>query len=294
MSSQRWLLRFIAVGIAWGSSFLFIKWGLESLSSVGVAFGRQFIGAVTLLAMVAFTRAPLPHAWSELRHIAVVAFLLNAFPAYLFAYAEQHVSSVMAGMLNATTPLMTVLVISFAFREQRINRNQVLGVFVGFLGIALVTGVFEGMAGSEWQGIITLLLATLCYGISYPYSQRHLAGMGYRPLAISAVQVSMAALMLLPFTVLNGTFVASLNVRSIAGMVALGAFGTGFAYVWNFQIVQLAGSAVASTVTYLTPLVATVLGIVLLSERVGFSQVVGGAMVLFSAALVQKRIRLFR
>ena len=294
MSSQRWLFRFLLVGLAWGSSFLLIKWGLESLSSVGVAFGRQLVGAVTLLAMAAVSRTRLPIGRAHWRHIAVVAFLLNAFPSFLFAYAEQHVTSVMAGMLNATTPLMTVLVISLAFREQRIDRNQLLGIGVGFVGIGLVTGVLGGVGTSAWQGIGMLLLATFCYGLAYPYAQRHLAGLGYTPTAISAVQVSFAALMLLPFAIIDGTFIAPLTTTSIGGMLVLGAFGTGFAYVWNFQVVQLAGSTVASTVTYLTPLVATALGIALLGESVHLSQIVGGLLVLASAALVQRRIRVLR
>lgn len=292
MTSQRWIFRFIAVGIAWGSSFLLIKWGLQSLSAMGVAFGRQFIGALTLVALATASRMPIPRRWRELRHIIVVAFLLNAFPAYLFAFAEQHVSSVMAGMLNATTPLMTVLVIRFAFREQRITRNQLLGIVIGFVGIALVTGILEGMQDSAWWGMLTLLTATLCYGIAYPYSQRHLAGMGYSPMAVMAAQVSAAAAMLAPFAVIDGSVIAQFTIASITGMLLLGAFGTGLAYVWNFQIVQIVGSAVASTVTYLTPLVATVLGVILLGEQVGIPQLIGGALVLFSAALVQQRIRL--
>lgn len=292
MASQRWLVRFVAVGIAWGSSFLLIKWGLESLSAMGVAFGRQLIGAVTLLAIAVASRLPLPRRWSELRHVAIVAFLLNACPAYLFAFAEQHVSSVMAGMLNATTPLMTVLVIRFAFREQRITRNQLLGIVIGFIGIALVTGILEDMQDSAWWGVLTLLTATLCYGIAYPYSQRHLVGMGYAPMSVMAAQVTAAAVMLAPFALIDGSIVAPFSLASVIGMVLLGAFGTGLAYVWNFQIVQIAGSAVASTVTYLTPLVATTLGVLLLGERVGLPQLIGGALVLFSAALVQQRIRL--
>jgi drug/metabolite transporter (DMT)-like permease len=292
MSSQRWLVRFVAVGVSWGSSFLLIKWGLESLTPVGVAFGRQFIGALTLLGIAAVTRMPLPRRREQLRHVAVVAFLLNAFPSFLFAQAEQHVSSVMAGMLNATTPLMAVLVIAFAFREQRITRDQLIGVVVGFVGIVLVTGVLDGAGTNNWHGIAMLLLATVCYGISYPYAQRHLTGMGFTPISISAAQVSAAAVMLLPFAILDGSVLAPPTVHAVVGMLTLGAVGTGLAYVWNFQIVQIAGSAVASTVTYLTPLVATALGIGLLGERVGFPQFVGGILVLVSAALVQQRLRL--
>jgi len=233
MSSQRWLVRFVAVGVSWGSSFLLIKWGLESLTPVGVAFGRQFIGALTLLGIAAVTRMPLPRRWQQLRHVAVVAFLLNAFPSFLFAQAEQHVSSVMAGMLNATTPLMAVLVIAFAFREQRITRDQLIGVVVGFVGIVLVTGVLDGAGTNNWHGIAMLLLATVCYGISYPYAQRHLTGMGFTPISISAAQVSAAAVMLLPFAILDGSVLAPPTVHAVVGMLTLGAVGTGLAYVWN-------------------------------------------------------------
>jgi drug/metabolite transporter (DMT)-like permease len=133
---------FIALGITWGGSFLFIKWALLSLNSVGVAFFRGLIGGATLLLYCLATKTKLPNKLREWGHIAVVALLLNALPGYLFALGETHVSSLMAGLLNATTPLMTVLVISLGFREQRIDANQGIGVALGFFGIVLVTGAF--------------------------------------------------------------------------------------------------------------------------------------------------------
>ena len=147
--SQSWLPGFIALGIIWGSSFLFIKWGLETLTALGVAFWRCAIGAITLLIVSLFTRSPLPKNPIHWIHISIVAFLLNAFPAYLFGFGETHVTSVMAGMLNATTPLMTVLVISFAFPDQRINRNQAIGLIIGIAGIVLVTGAFGNLSHND-------------------------------------------------------------------------------------------------------------------------------------------------
>ncbi len=161
--SKSWLPGFIALGIIWGSSFLFIKWGLLSLTSLGVAFLRCSIGGLTLLLFALLTKSKLPNKVIEWFHIAVVALFLNALPGFLFAYGETHVSSVMAGLLNATTPLMTVLVISLAFREQRVNINQGIGVAIGFAGIVLVTGVLTGLSANDWHGILALLGATLCY-----------------------------------------------------------------------------------------------------------------------------------
>ena len=129
--TQKWLPGFIALGIVWGSSFLFIKWGIQSFTSIGVAFMRGLIGGSTLAVYALVTKTKLPNKVSDCFHLAVMALLLNAIPGYLFAFGEQRVSSVMAGLLNATTPLMTGLVISFAFREQKLNRDQILGILLG-------------------------------------------------------------------------------------------------------------------------------------------------------------------
>ena len=290
--STRWLPGFIALGITWGASFLFIKWGLLSLTSIGVAFMRGAIGGATLLIYCMVTRTKLPNKLREWGHIAVVALFLNAAPGYLFAVGETHVSSVMAGLLNATTPLMTVLVISVGFREQRINANQGIGVVIGFFGIILVTGALTGLSANSWHGVIELLCATFCYGISMPYSRRYVSGLNYSSRSLAATQVTCSALLLAPFALPHGITHAPWNEKSIWGMLILGAVGTGFAYIWNFSNVRLAGSVIASTVTYITPVVATILGIWLLKESFKITQVFGGLCVLLSAALVQKRIKL--
>jgi drug/metabolite transporter (DMT)-like permease len=292
--SPTWLPGFILLGIVWGASFLFIKWGLSTLSPVGVAFGRCFIGAFTLLIYLTITKTNLPRKLIHWFHIAVVAFFLNALPSFLFAIGETHVSSVMAGLLNATTPLMTVLVISFGYREQKVDKNQMLGVFIGFLGIALVTGAFAGLHGSDIKGFAALLGATLCYGISMPYSKKHVSELPYSASVLATTQVTCAAIMLLPFTIFANPITQSWNTKSILGMIILGAIGTGFAYIWNFRNIRLAGSAIASTVTYITPVVATILGILFLNEKARLMQLFGALLVLLSAALVQKRIAIFK
>ncbi|MBC7462680.1 MAG: DMT family transporter [Actinobacteria bacterium] len=293
-NAKSWLPGFIALGITWGSSFLFIKWGLLSLTPLGVAFFRGFIGGLTLVIYCLATRTSLPKRLSAWGHLAVVALLLNFLPGYLFAVGETHVSSVMAGLLNATTPLMTVLVISFGFREQKVNGNQLLGVAVGFAGIVLVTGVFSGYQGSDWKGYVALLVATFSYGIAFPYSKRFVSKMSYSASSLAAAQVSCSALLLLPFTLLSHPLHSTWTLKSALGMLALGSVGTGFAYIWNFRNVRLAGSAIASTVTYITPVVATILGVLFLKEPFKISQILGGVLVLISAALVQQRLKLIR
>ncbi len=292
--STQWLPGFIALGITWGASFLFIKWSLDSLTPLGVAFMRGAIGGTTLLLYCLVTQTRLPKKLVEWAHIAVVALLLNAVPGYLFAVGETHVSSVMAGLLNATTPLMTVLVITVGFREQRIDLNQGIGVLIGFFGIVLVTGALSGLSASSWRGVAELLGATLCYGIAFPYSRRYVNILNYPPRSLAAAQVFCSAILLAPFAIAQGVTHSPWSGKSIWGILILGALGTGFAYIWNFRNVRLAGSLIASTVTYVTPVVATILGIWLLKESFKITQVIGGICVVASGALVQKRIKLLR
>lgn len=294
IESKSWLPGFIALGITWGSSFLLIKWGLLSLTPLGVAFFRGLFGGLTLLVYCKLTKNGLPKRLMEWFHLAIVALLLNSVPGYLFAYGETYVSSVMAGLLNATTPLMTVMVISFAFREQKVNRNQTLGVAIGFIGIALVTGALTDSSNNNWRGYLALLGATLCYGFAFPYSRRFVSNLPYSSSSLAAAQVSCSAILLLPFVTFSHPIHSSWNLKSLGGMLLLGSIGTGFAYVWNFRNVRLAGSTIASTVTYITPVVATILGILFLNEPLQISQMLGGALVLFSAALVQKRIAILK
>ncbi len=291
-SKSLWLLGFIALGITWGASFLLIKWGLLTLTPIGVAFLRCLIGGAALLIFALVTRTKLPNKPMHWFHLAVVALLLNAGPGYLFAVSETHLSSVMAGLLNATTPLMTVIVIAFGFREQKINRDQMVGVFVGFLGIAILTGALTGLHGNDGMAIAGLLLATFLYGISAPYSKRFITPLHYSSTALATGQVISAAVLLAPCALLAGVTHAPWQSKSLWGMFALGAVGTGFAYIWHFRNVRLAGSAIASSVTYITPVVATLLGIWLLHEPPTISQLIGGGLVLLSASMIQKKISL--
>ncbi|MEJ6506937.1 MAG: DMT family transporter [Microbacteriaceae bacterium] len=285
-----WLPSFLALGVVWGASFLFIEWALESLTPIGVAFMRGALGAVSLLIMVAVKKVALPSRLIEWMHLGVVATLLNAVPGFLFALGQEHVTSVMAGILNATTPLMTLLVIVLLFREEKTTTNQIVGLLLGFLGVALVSGIGSGLGENDLFGVIALLSATLCYGFSFPYARRFILTLPYDNTALAAGQVLSSAVILLPFALIFGIQSAPWNAESVTGIVLLGLLGTGYAYVWNYRNMKLAGSAIASSVTYITPVVAAVLGVTILGETLRWDQIVGGVIVMVAAAMVQQRL----
>jgi len=293
-SKNSWVPVYLILGVVWGCSFVFIKSGLEFLSPVGVAFFRCALGAITLYSYARYKRISLPRNRMALIHIWVVSLLLNVIPGIFYALAETVVTSVLAAIMNAVTPLMTVLAILLINREEKPALHQLLGLILGFLGVLIVLGAWAGLGDNPLWAIMVLLIAVACYGVTFPYTRRFVMPLQIKSEAIVATQLICAASTLLPIYLLSGISITELPAVSVISMVALGVFGSGFAYLWNFKIMQLAGSAIASSVTYLTPLVAVIVGVIFLSEKVTWNEPVGALVVLFGAAIAQERISLKR
>ena len=289
-----WLPAYIALGLVWGCSFLFIKQGLTFLTPFGVAFGRCALGALTLTIYLKVRKLNLPTDPKVWFKLWIVSLLLNSIPGVLFAQAQTEVTSILAGIINATTPLMTLLVMLLVFREEKIDSNQIFGLVIGALGIATVFGVWNGFGSNPVWAIFMLLAAVLCYGISFPYSKRYVIPLQMPTEVLAATQLLMATLTLIPFYLVDGIAEDSYGVIPLLSMLALGIFGSGFAYIWNFHVIKEAGSAIASTVTYITPLVAVVMGLLFLNEPLTWNEPMGGLIVLLGAAISQNRLVLFR
>jgi drug/metabolite transporter (DMT)-like permease len=140
--------------------------------------------------------------------------------------------------------------------------------------------------------ILILLAAVTCYGFSFPYSRRFILPAQLKPEVMAATQVTLGAITLLPLFLINGIAKNEYRLGPVLAMVALGVFGSGFAYIWNFIIMRDAGSAIASSVTYVTPLVAVLVGFIFLSEIPHWYEPAGAAIVLLGAAIAQGRIPL--
>lgn len=264
------------------------------MTPVGVAFGRTFLGALALVTISLTKKIALPKDRKIWAHLWVVSMMLNVVPGVLFGVAETKVTSILAGIINAVTPLMTLLVMMTLFREEEPKRYQVVGLLIGFAGVLTVLGVWHGLGSNPILAILALLAAVTCYGFSFPYSRKYVLPYKLRPEAMATTQVSLAAITLLPFFIVNGIARDQYRVGPLAAMLALGVLGTGYAYIWNFQILAAAGSAIASSVTYVTPVVAVIVGVLFLSEPVTWNEPVGGAIVLLGAAISQGRIKLNR
>jgi drug/metabolite transporter (DMT)-like permease len=280
---------FGALAGIWGSSFLFIKVAVVEVHPAYVALGRMGCGAATLLVILVVMRHRLPRGPRLWGHLSVAALAMNTVPFTLFAYGEQYVSSILAGMLNATTPLFTLVVAAMMLPQERATRRAVLGLLLGFGGVLLLLGVWQGFGGPTLLGSLACLVAAACYGVGGPYTRRFLVGGGESVYALSAAQLLAGTAQLAVVAPQLAGAPRPPSATAGAALLALGVLGTGVAYLLFYRVVQRATATTMSTVTYLLPVVATVAGVLVLDERLAWYQLAGALVVLGGVALVQSR-----
>lgn len=287
---RAWLPGFLALAAIWGSSFLFIKIGVAELHPVQLTLYRVGTGALTLLVVLAMLRDRLPREPRVWAHLTVVAAFGVAVPFTLFGYGEQRVESMLAGIWNATTPLIVLPLAVLVFRTERLNARRAIGLGLGFLGVLVVLGVWEGVGGAHFVGQLMCFGAAACYGIAIPYQKRFVAGSAHSGLSLSAAQLLLAAgqlAIVTPFVAGAPPLPTELSAKVVASVLTLGALGTGLAFVINMRNIRVAGASTASTVTYLIPIFAVLIGAVVLDERLNWHQPVGALIVLLGVAVAQ-------
>jgi len=288
-------VQFVLTGIVWGSSFLFIAIALTGMTPTQVATGRLVFGALALAAVVAIRRERLPRRLRTWGHLCVLGLTFCVLPYVLFAWAEQHVSSGLASIFNATTPIMTAVMAWAVFRVERLRAGQLAGIAIGIAGVVVIIAPGSVAAvGDSTIAQIALLGATACYGFSLAYMRRFLGDSGLTGAAFAFGYIAPAAAVMLllgPFTLVEPM---RLSPEVVLSIVALGVLGTGIAYVWNQNTLRAWGPTRASTVTYITPVVGVALGIAVLGERITWNEPVGAVIVFLGILLVQQRLRLPR
>ncbi|ALV38962.1 DMT family transporter [Streptomyces sp. CdTB01] len=286
-----WRLRFGALSLIWGFSFLLIKVGTDGYAPFQVTLGRLVFGTVVLALAMAVKRARLPRGLRTWGHLAVAALLLNALPFSLFAYSELTIPSTLAGICNATSPLWGMALSLVALSEDRPSRVRVAGLGIGFLGVLTVLGAWQGFHGLDGRGTAMALLASLSYPVGWIYVRRTLAGSGYSHLSLTGAQLLMATAQLAVVTPLFTTVPGRIAVVPLLAVAALGALGTGLAVLIQYGLVAEVGPTTAQMVTYFIPVIATGAGVAILGESLRWSTPVGAVIVLAGAALTQVRGR---
>jgi drug/metabolite transporter (DMT)-like permease len=277
-------LLLILPGLIWGASFLFIAEGLDAVSPSGVAFIRILVGFMTLSAVPAVRR---PVRRADRSRIAVLGVIWMAFPLSMFPYAEQHVSSALAGMLNGAVPLF-VAAVAGGIARRAPARPVLIGLAVGFLGAILIA--LPGMTQSDGRsgqtiGVLLILAALVSYGFAYslsgPLQQRN----GALPVIWRALGV--AVILTAPLGV-PAVLAGHWSPWPVASLIALGAGGTGIAYVMTATAAGRMGATMASINNFFIPVVALALGVGLRHEQVSWISIAGAAVCLAGAWLIRR------
>ncbi len=309
--AQTWGL-FLVLSMIWGSSYLFIKIGLdEGMAPLTLVSLRTILGASFLAIVMWLGKARLPRSRAAWGHMSVVGLTNVVIPYALITWGELSISSGMAGILTAMVPLFSVVMASIALSDEPITLARAGGLIVGFGGVILLASPSVGSAASAdggappLAGMVAVGLAALSYAVAAVYTRRRLSGKpimpdrgGSRaptPLEISFGQIFVAMIVITTAAFIlerpdGGVLGLPQNLSALFALVWLGLLGTGVAFLLYFRIIERWGATRATLITYVMPLVAIVLGFLVLGEVLSPVEIVGAALIIGGVVLVNARV----
>ena len=281
----------LALAALWGASFMFIKVAVRELSPATLIVGRLGLAAVTLgllLPFVVGNRETLRQLRENAAWLVVVALVNTAIPFWLLSWGETRIDSGLASIIQASVPIFNAVIAFVAFREVRVTGVRLLGVAVGFVGVALLVGA---QPQGKVLGALAVVGMAFCYGVGGLMTGRYLKPV--RPIVVAFASTAIATLVALPVGVAEAPGHMP-GWKTIGSVIALGIPGTALAYLLFFGLITGAGAAYASLVTYLIPPIALAYGAIFLGERFGASAFGGLALILAGVALGTGGVRFAR
>ena len=284
-----WAL-FVLLGFFWGSSYLFIKIGVDAgLQPFTLVSLRLLFGLALLAVVVRIAREPLPREPRMFGHLAVLGFFSVALPFGLITWAEQSVDSSLAAVLTGAVPLFVIPFAALMLPAERITINGLLGIAIGLVGVAIVVGFDPAaLVGNELLAEIALIGAAASYAVGGVYARRNVHGL--RPMIPALFQVGIALVMMsIPALLLERPWESGLAPEALFAVVWLGLLGSGAAYLIFFRLLGHWGATRTTLVAYLLPIWGIVLGALFLQEPVDARLLLGTALIIGGIALVNMR-----
>ncbi|PLR87276.1 DMT family transporter [Bacillus sp. V33-4] len=273
------------LSLIWGTSFLFIKILLENLAPSAVVFGRCLFGAAALALIIFFQKKEFLVKGAPWRKLLLVGFLNNALPWYFISVSETQISSSLASVINASTPIWTLIIGAVLF-SARLKGRQWIGILIGFAGIIILSDIRPGdFVSGNLFGIGFMSAAAACYGAGAHLTKKYLVDL---PIIHISFYTLLAATMI-SFVAMLATAPDSLpqlvQSENLLPLLGLGSFGSGIAYLFYFYLVKEGSAELASLVTYIVPGTALIWGAVLLDESIHLSMIFG-LLVIFSGVYI--------
>jgi drug/metabolite transporter (DMT)-like permease len=289
LSVKNWV-KFIALGLVWGSSFFWIKIGLQEVGPLHVVFFRVSLALLGLSVFYVLRHKsfPLRKAWK----LYLFLGLFNvALPFFLVSWSETHITSGMASILNSLQPLTTSLIAAIFIKDEKLTPQRIAGLLLGFGGVlVLMSDKFGGELTGEAIGILAMVIAVFCYGSSGVYARIHNDGVKPEDQALGQFVLGMFFIFpaMLSF---ESPFTLPVRPVSYLAFAWLGLLGSFFAAITWYSLLDEIGPARVSMTTYMFPLVGVILGATILKEPLNWRTLVGGLMILGAIIIVNQRIK---
>ncbi|MBA3587027.1 MAG: DMT family transporter [Chloroflexi bacterium] len=288
----RWLLpvAFVLLGLIWGSSFAWIKVAVEEIPPASLVALRMGLGAVGMLALLAYIRVPMPRGAREWLPLFVLGAVNAAIPIFLISWGEQFVDSGTAAVLNSLTPIFSLLIAGVALRVEPVTALRVGGLLLGFLGAVLLASR-ELDLRADASGLIgagAVVLAAFSYAVGASYA-RHRIRSTHRYVVAAGTLVFAAFDTAVLALITDGGVILPTQPDTILAVAWLGVLGSFVAYVCFFFLIEHLGATVAAMVTFMFPVVGVALGVLLLGERMDVRLILGTVLVLMGIIVVTLR-----
>lgn len=282
MGLGEWVL-IVFLSIIWGGSFFFVGVAVKTMTPLTIVLCRVGLAALILLGVVLLTGRRMPASPRLWLAFFVMGALNNLIPFSLIVWAQTHIASSLASILNATTPIFSVILAHLLTREERLTAKRLTGVTIGWIGVAVLIGVASlGGFGPQGLGQIAVLGASCSYALAAIFGRRFKA---LDPVVVSTGMLCASTVMILPVAlVTEQPWHLSPAAATWAALIGLAAISTALAYIIYFRVLAVAGATNILLVTFLIPVSAILLGIMVLGERPGWNAF--GGMALIFAGLV--------
>ena len=266
------VIAFCALGIIWGSNFIYMKLSAELISPIQVVFYRVLFGFLPVFIYAYFTKALALNDIKHFKHFFIMSLLATIVYYFGFVKGSFLLLSGVAGALSGAIPLFSFILAVIFLKDEKISKFSFLGVIVGFIGVILISGVFsENILDSNIEGLVYMLLGSLSIGASFVYAKKYITPLNISATALTTYQLGFALIILFfitDFTNINNIW-SDVNV-SIGLVLGLGLLGTGLAYIIYYYIVETMGAIKASSVTYIPPVIALLIGVLIVKEDIKF------------------------
>lgn len=280
----------ILLAFCWGPSFLFIKLALDELDPIMLSVFRIGTGAFILNLLLLVKKNYLPKSVNFWKNSAIAAIFSVAVPFMLINWGQQYIDSSLGSLINGTTPFFTVIFSGLLLKNERISKNKIKGITIGFFGLFVLVfpKLIGGFNASLW-GIMALVSASASYGIGWVWVRKKLVGIS--SFKAPASQLLLATLFLLPFTLFaeNPVSASVMSPVTICAVLMLGIFGTSIAFIINFKLIERAGASYASMSTYIVPVIGIFLGAIVLKEDITIWTIFGALLILLGIYLGGKK-----